>query len=138
VDNEYLFGSSMLVAPLMHENETGREVYLPPGGWIDYQSGKNYSGGWQKIEAGEIPAIILVRDGTVLPQIKPAQSTMQLDWSKLELVPFTNGTEAKGLVCLPSDNVLRDVSLRKNGAAFELAQDPLAGKVSWNIHPPQP
>ena len=139
VDNEYLFGSSMLVAPLMHENETGREVYLPPGDWIDYQSGKNYSGGWQKIEAGEIPAVILVRDGTVIPEIKPAQSTMDLDWSKLDLVAFAkNAEEAKGLVCLPSDNVLHEISLRKNGGSFELTQDPLAGKVSWNIRSPQP
>ena len=40
VDDEYLYGSSILVAPLMHENETGRNVYLPPGTWIDYQSGQ--------------------------------------------------------------------------------------------------
>ena len=65
VDDEYLYGSQILVAPLMHENETGRDVYLPPGTWIDYQTGKAYAGGWQKIEAGKIPEIILVRDGTV-------------------------------------------------------------------------
>ena len=134
VDDEYLFGSSILVAPLMHENETGRDVYLPPGDWIDYQSGKNYSGGWQKIEAGEIPGIILVRDGTVIPQIKLAQSTMQLDWSNLDLVVFAkNPATAKGLVCLPSDNVLHEISLKKNGRTFEPANDPLAGKVTWKI-----
>ena len=41
VDDEYLYGSSILVAPLMHENETGRDVYLPPGTWIDYQTGQS-------------------------------------------------------------------------------------------------
>jgi alpha-D-xyloside xylohydrolase len=134
VDDEYLFGSSILVAPLMRENETGRDVYLPPGDWIDYQTGKNYSGGWQKIDAGEIPAVILVRDGTVIPQIKLAQSTMQMDWSQLDLVIFAkNPLAAKGLVCLPSDNVLHEVSLKKNGGTFELANDPLADKVTWNV-----
>ena len=134
VDDEYLFGSSILVAPLMHENETSRDVYLPPGDWIDYQTGKNYSGGWQKIEAGEIPGIILVRDGTVIPQIKLAQSTMQLDWSNLDLVVFAkNPATAKGLVCLPSDNVLHEISLKKNGRTFEPINDPLAGKVTWNV-----
>ena len=134
VDNEYLFGSSILVAPLLHENETGRDVYLPPGNWIDYQSGKNYSGGWQKIEAGAIPAVILVRDGTVIPQIKPAQSTSQLDWSHLDLIPFAaNAETAKGLVCLPTDNALHEISMKKNGQNFELTDDPLAGKVSWHI-----
>ncbi len=134
VDNEYLFGSSILVAPLMHENETSRDVYLPPGTWIDYQTGKDYSGGWQKIEAGAIPEIILVRDGTVIPQIALAQSTMQMDWSKLDLVVFAkDATTAKGSIFLPGDSELHEISLNKNGGAFELANDPLAGKVSWKI-----
>jgi alpha-D-xyloside xylohydrolase len=134
VDNEYLFGSSILVAPLMHENETERSVYLPPGSWIDYQSGKNYTGGWQKIEAGAVPAVILVREGTVIPQMKPAQSTLQLDWSHVDLAVFANASGvASGLICLPSDNVLHEISLKKSGKTFSLANDPLAGKVTWNI-----
>lgn len=134
VDNEYLFGQSMLVAPLLHQNETERDVYLPPGNWIDYQTRKKYSGGWQKIAAGEIPAVILVRDGTVIPQIKLAQSTAKLDWSQIDLAVFaSNSDTATGLVCLPSDSVLHEISLKKSGQTFELAQDPFAGKVSWNI-----
>ena len=134
VDDEYLFGSSILVAPLMHENATGRDVYLPPGSWIDYQSGKAYGGGWQHIEAGKLPVVMLVRDGTVLPEIKLAQSTMQLDWSKLDLVVFAKtATTAKGLVCLPSDNELHELTLNPSGGGFALANDPLAGTVTWNI-----
>ena len=41
VDDEYLFGSSILVAPLMETGATARNVYLPPGTWIDYQTGKS-------------------------------------------------------------------------------------------------
>ncbi|HEU5397002.1 MAG TPA: TIM-barrel domain-containing protein, partial [Verrucomicrobiae bacterium] len=82
VEDEYLFGSSILVAPLLHEHATGREVYLPPGTWIDYQDGKTYPGGWQHIEAGAVPVVMLVRDGTAIPQIKLAQSTKDMDWSK--------------------------------------------------------
>ncbi len=134
VDDEYLFGSSMLVAPLFHEGETSRDVYLPPGTWIDYQTGKSYNGGWQKIEAGKLPVVMLVRDGTVLPQIKLAQSTLQMDWSQLDLVVFAKDAQtAKGLIYLPTDNVLRELSLSKTGDTFKLANDPLAGKVTWNI-----
>jgi alpha-D-xyloside xylohydrolase len=134
VDDEYLFGSSLLVAPLMETGATGRNVYLPPGTWIDYQTGKSYAGGWQKIEAGKLPVVMLVRDGTVLPQIKLAQSTLQMDWSKLDLVVFAKDAQtAKGLICLPTDNVLRELSLNKTGDTFKLANDPLAGKVTWTV-----
>jgi alpha-D-xyloside xylohydrolase len=137
VDDEYMYGSQILVAPLLHENETARDVYLPAGNWIDYQSGKNYSGGWQKIEAGQIPEIILVRDGSVIPQIALAQSTSQMDWSKIELHVFTkDATVAKGLIFLPSDSELHELTTVNGGNGFQLASDPFAGKVSWKISIP--
>ena len=134
VDDEYLYGSSLLVAPLLHENETSRDVYLPPGTWIDYQTGKNYAGGWQKIAAGKIPEIILVRDGTVIPHIALAQSTLQMDWSKIELVVFAkDATTAKGSIFLPGDSELHELTLTKENGTFKLASDPSAGKVTWKI-----
>lgn len=136
IDDEYLFGSSILAAPLLHENATGREVYLPPGNWIDYQTGEAWSGGWHHIEAGKIPIVMLVRDGTVIPRIKLAQSTLQMDWSKLELAVFAREQPiARGWVCLPSDNQLHELSLGRQGGTFKLAGNPLAGKVEFKIHP---
>ena len=135
VDNEYLFGSDILVAPLFEENETARDVYLPPGQWIDYQSKKVYSGGWNRIEAGgAVSVIMLVRDGAVIPHIALAQSTNDMDWTKLDLVVFSaNGSGAKGKVCLPSDKQLYDLSVVKKGKGFVLVNDPLAGKVNWTV-----
>ena len=134
VDDEYLFGSSILTAPLLHENATGRDVYLPPGNWIDYQTGRSYDGGWHHIEAGSLPIVMLVRDGTVIPRIKLAQSTKDMDWSHLELEVFArNAQTVTGLVCLPADNELRELTLTREGTAFQLADDPLAGKVTWKI-----
>ena len=49
VDDEYLFGSQILVAPLLESGMTGRTVYLPEGKWIDYQTEKVYEGGWNRI-----------------------------------------------------------------------------------------
>jgi len=136
VDDEYLFGSDILVAPLLHENAAARDVYLPPGAWIDYQTGKAWEGGWRHIAAGKLPVVMLVRDGTALPCIQPAQATGQLDWSKLELVVFAkNLPTAHGLVCLPSDNVLHEVVLNKERSGFKLANDPFAGKVIWTLLP---
>jgi len=134
VDDEYLYGSSILVAPLLHENSTSRAVYLPPGTWIDYQTRKNYAGGWQTIEAGEIPEIILVRDGAVIPRIALAQSTKDMDWSKIELAVFAKGaTTAKGLIFLPSETEAHELTMTKSGDSFKLDTDPLAGKVAWKI-----
>ena len=133
VDNEYLFGSDMLVAPLF-EDVSKRNVYLPPGEWIDYQTGKTYAPGWHNIEAGQIPIVVLVRDGAVIPHIKLAQSTSQMDWSNLELTVYSeNSNNADGLICLPADQVLHKVSLIKKEGNFKLENDPFNGKVNWMI-----
>jgi len=123
----------MLVAPLF-ENVTKRDVYLPQGNWIDYQTGKIYSGGWHNIEEGKIPIVALVREGSVIPHIALAQSTSQMDWSKIDLVVYTIASgKASGLVCLPTDKVLHTVTLVKSGNGYKIENDPFAGKVKWNI-----
>jgi alpha-D-xyloside xylohydrolase len=133
VEDEYLFGSDILVAPLFEEGTTGRSVYLPPGGWIDYQTGRTYAGGWQRIEAGPVPAVILVRDGAAIPHAAVAQSTDRIDWTKLELVTYVlKAARARGLVCLPSDDVLREVTVDAGGR-FLPPGDPLAGRVKWTV-----
>jgi alpha-D-xyloside xylohydrolase len=130
VDDEYLFGSDILVAPLMETGASERNVYLPPGQWIDYQTAKVYAGGWHTIAAGQILVVMLVRDGAVVPHIKLAQSTDRMDWSNLEMVVFASGAQnAQGLVCLPADNVLRRVEAARRNGVFALSADPLAGKA---------
>ncbi|MBE0654713.1 MAG: alpha-xylosidase, partial [Bacteroidales bacterium] len=133
IDNEYLFGSDILVAPLFEE-ERERDVYLPHGTWIDYQTRQVYEGGWHRITAGKIPVIMLVKDGTVLPHIGLAQSTDFMDWSKLELVVFsTKEGVANGLVCLPEDKVLHTLKVKREKGKLSLAADPLMKKVKWEI-----
>ena len=129
VDDQYMFGSDMLVAPLF-ENVTERNVYLPTGKWIDYQSGEVYSSGWHKLKSGEVKAVVLVRDGAAIPHIKLAQSTAQMDWSTLSLVTYSSsGESTNGLVCLPSDNILHKVTV----PAKSLSPVPFSDKVKAQI-----
>jgi alpha-D-xyloside xylohydrolase len=135
VDDQYLLGSDMLVAPLL-ENGTGRNVYVPQGKWIDYQTGAVYSAGWQRIEVGQIPVVVLVRDGAAIPHVKLAQSTAFMDWSQLELKVYSvDQGKASGLVCLPPDGELIHLTLQRQEGGFGLSRDPLAGRVTWQITP---
>jgi alpha-D-xyloside xylohydrolase len=104
VEDEYMFGSQILVAPLM-ESGSGRTVYLPKGKWIDYQTGKVYEGGYQTIEAGQIPAVILVRDGALIPHVPLAQRTDEIDWNAIEWKAYkADAKTCKGLLFKPGDS----------------------------------
>jgi alpha-D-xyloside xylohydrolase len=122
IDNEYLFGSDILVAP-MFEDASSRQVYLPSGKWIDYQSGKVYDRGWNDIPAGNIKAVILVRDGAIIPHIGLAQSTDRMDWNHIILKAYyADQHESTGLFCLPSNNILMPLkaALSTDGTQSEL------------------
>lgn len=109
VEDEYMFGGQILVAPLL-ESGTSRTCYLPQGKWIDYQSGKVYSGGYQEIEAGKIPAIILVRDGSLIPHVPVAQCTGQIDWDKVEWKAYrVDATTCRGLRYFPGDVHVQEI-----------------------------
>jgi alpha-D-xyloside xylohydrolase len=133
IEDEYMFGANLLVAPLFTDSATSRRVYLPPGTWIDYQSGKSYPGAqWHEITAGEVPVVLLVKDHTVLPHVPVAQSTAQIDWKNVELRTYsTDGAVAEGTFVLPGGTVQ---TLRVNGTS--LVSDPLAGRVTWRVTRP--
>lgn len=46
IEDQYMFGGDVLVAPVLYENMRNREVYLPEGTqWKHYWTGKIYQGG---------------------------------------------------------------------------------------------
>lgn len=50
LEDQYMFGSDVLVAPVLYEGMTSRNVYLPSGAkWTDLHTGETYEGG-QTIE----------------------------------------------------------------------------------------
>ncbi len=65
--DEFLFGDSFLVAP-MCSAATSRRVYLPPGMWTDWWSGKRIEGGaWIEVEADLETLPLFVREGALIP-----------------------------------------------------------------------
>ena len=109
IEDEYMFGSQILVAPLL-ESGSERVCYLPSGKWIDYQTGKVYDGGYQTIKVGKIPCVILVRDGSLIPHVPVAQSTSEIKWDKMELKAYkASAKKCRGLVFKPGDSDVKEV-----------------------------
>jgi alpha-D-xyloside xylohydrolase len=108
-------------------------VYLPKGKWINYQNGEVYESGWHHLKAGRIPAIILVRDGAVIPHANLAQSTKDIDWNNLQLVVYSTENNAKGYLCLPSDNILHELTKNGKNGKYSFTNDRYHGKLKWTV-----
>ena len=70
IKDEYLFGDSLLVAPIIAP-EKSRKVYLPEGRWFDFFTGQAYTGGLHEICTENIP--VFVRENAVIPMAEPVE-----------------------------------------------------------------
>ncbi|MGH9563907.1 MAG: TIM-barrel domain-containing protein [Terracidiphilus sp.] len=71
ITNEWMFGDSLLVSPIVHEGQEYCTIYLPPGEWLDYFRGERYEGGKNIVYTvdphtwSDIP--LFVRAGSIIP-----------------------------------------------------------------------
>ena len=73
MNDEFMVGESLLVAPVVDQGVTKRLVYLPEGIWYDYWTHKEYQGNrYYPADAPLSVCPIFVKAGTVLPKA-PAQ-----------------------------------------------------------------
>ena len=66
--DEYLFGKELLVAPITDSSDS-RDIYLPPGEWEDYFTGKVYDG--DQVITPKYPLEgmpVFVRSGSIIPR----------------------------------------------------------------------
>ena len=62
--DQYMFGRDILFAPILVQNSTERQVYLPEGEWIRTTDGQLYSGDrWLTCHAEIDEFIAFVRNG---------------------------------------------------------------------------
>lgn len=68
VDDEFLLGSGVLVAPIVHEKEYNRQITLPHGVWYSFWDDQKYIGPTQfeiPLSVETIP--LFIKGGTLLP-----------------------------------------------------------------------
>ena len=101
VDDQYLIGDGLLVAPLF-AGSGARDVYLPPGDWYCFHTHQRFEGGQSHHVTHDLRTIpIFVRSGTILPLAEPVDH-----WEAgqvLHINPIVFGTPAEP-ACLYEDD----------------------------------
>jgi alpha-D-xyloside xylohydrolase len=95
--DEYLYGDSLLVAPVTTAKATKRSVYLPPGLWMDYTDKRTVHEGKITLTTsaplGTVP--LFVREGAIIPRgdIVKLNNNWVTNWSpklRIEVYPARN------------------------------------------------
>ena len=96
LDDQYLFGRDLLVAPVIEAGVTARSVYLPAGEWYDWHTGERTAGESFLVASTPLDRIpIYARAGAVIPMWPEAPpSTSGYHPELVELHVFVPGSDA--------------------------------------------
>jgi alpha-glucosidase len=88
VEDQYLVGRNLLVAPVVTEGVTKRRVYFPRGdNWVDWWTGKLYEGGKDaEVDAPLSRLPLFARAGAVIPTQPVVQHTGEMRGLPLALL----------------------------------------------------
>jgi alpha-glucosidase len=123
LDDEFMIGNDLLVAPVLRPDVTRRLVYLPEGKWYDYWTNKEYKGGSMvSVDAPLETVPMFVRGGSILP-LGPEMNYVGEKGSEPSFVVYPNDRgeaatslyEDDGLSPAYSTGVYRRTSLRFAG-----------------------
>jgi alpha-D-xyloside xylohydrolase len=125
IDDAWMVGDRLLAAPVC-AGEKLRIVYLPPGEWYDFWTGRAMEGGCRhtlEVELDRIP--LFVRGGSILPLATVALHTADPRGFHLEARVYGNG--ALACILYEDDGLTLEVE-RGMQNRLELSWDDRAGK----------
>ena len=108
IDDEYLLGPDLLVAPVFRAGSTHRQVYLPAGSWYDWHTGALVGGSRYLITPTPMDRIpVYARGGAVVPMWTEAPATTAgYHPSAIELHLFVPGSDGTYSSFLQEDDGL--------------------------------
>ncbi|HWU81412.1 MAG TPA: TIM-barrel domain-containing protein [Caulobacter sp.] len=129
VNDEYLYGSAFLVAPVTSFKARSREVYLPAGAtWYDFETGKAHAGGQTiKAQAPLSRMPLFVKAGAIVPTTDVQQYVGEKPDLPITLVIYTG---KDGKYELYEDDGLSMAYRRGAYSRIPIAFDNATGRVT--------
>jgi len=116
VESQYMFGPSLMVAPVLEKGLKQREIYLPGNcDWYDFYTGKRYNGGQTivvDLTLDNIP--LFVKAGSILPTVPLYNNAdnYSSDTIILQVFPGNNNTTSS-FTMFEDDGETRNSFLKK-------------------------
>ena len=86
LDDQYLWGKDLLIAPIFEKEQSKRKLYLPRGTWTEWHTGNKHPGKqWINVSVSQENIPVFVRNGAFIPMAPDLQNTGSYDWKKINV-----------------------------------------------------
>lgn len=96
IKEQFMLGQSMLIAPVVHEGERSKVVYLPEGTWYNYFTSEKFEGGKSyKLTCELDEVLVFIKSGSIIPTYNESFMNVKERPNKVTYKSF--GEKAEGL-----------------------------------------
>lgn len=89
LNDEFLVGEHLLVAPVLTQGATKRMVYLPKGNWYDFFTGEKYEGErYYLVDAPIDTCPVFAKEGSMIPTYEVVQYVGEKPYDTLKMLVF--------------------------------------------------
>jgi alpha-glucosidase (family GH31 glycosyl hydrolase) len=138
LDDQYMLGSELLVAPVLEPGATERRLYLPSGEWFDFWTGELIDDGWRTVPAPMDRIPVFARQGAVVPLWMPPDDVSLAALVGLpgdsdgRLVLMVTPGERAGVITEPVTRERWPVEIRRHSTSVTVtAGEAPDGTVVW-------
>ena len=115
VDDQYYWGSSFLIAPILDSASKGRNVVLPEGNWFDFWSNEKIFGNktiFYPVDISKTP--IFVKAGSIIPYAPLMMNTSKFNYDTLIFNYYPDFSVSKSSYDLYEDDGISLTSISNN------------------------
>ena len=113
IDDQYLLGQEIMVAPILSDKKYNRQVYFPKGKWININNKQIFEGNRIYDVACPIDEmLIFIKDGSVVPMFKNDELNLSdLNHQQIKLLKFGEPTKKNIIFMVGEKN--HNIDLKK-------------------------
>jgi len=135
IDEQFLWGSALMIVPVLEEVKTDVSAYLPDALWYDFYTLASVAGGGTRhtLSAPLDTIPLLIRGGSIIPTQTPNTTTTESRTNDFELlVALDKDGHATGFLYWDDGDSLNTYADRRyNLLNFTLAHSQLTGSAVW-------
>jgi len=136
--NEYLYGPDLLVAPVLTPGASSRDVYLPPGEWMNYNDrATTYRGGLTvSVDAPLGITPLFVREGAIVVRgdILKSNNNWQENWKRNLRVEVFPSADSSSEFDYYAGDAVRKIEVKPTAVGLTIQTEDLGSEGTLEVY----
>lgn len=135
VEDQFMWGDALMIAPVLEKDAQKRNVYLPQGKWYAFRGNELLEGGnWKEIRAGIADIPLFVKAGSIIPMAVSDKGNNISDFDGRQLeVHYYYADKATKYVLYEDDGINKNAIVQKQFSLLTFKANPANNQLHLSL-----